>query len=182
MFLSWPSINNVQIILTHLKTLPPESETFFLVYILWGKLFFKTYSFQTFLGRFGYHMTLMVIGRLSTCTKIVQIILIRCETRPPGGGASFPYVYIVKTWKINLLVKKLFQNNLVQNVFGWPSTQLVQIILIGWKTWPTEGRTSCWKTWPLSRWLDLIYFWFKDNFNKGSTSFYFPQHELNFYL
>ena len=34
--------------------------------------------------------------------KIVQAILIRQKTRPPGGGAYFPYISILKTIKIFL--------------------------------------------------------------------------------
>ena len=38
------------------------------------------------------------------CTKIVQVIVIHQKTWPLGGGAHFPFISVLKTWK-NLLVR-----------------------------------------------------------------------------
>ena len=53
---------------------------------------FKKSSCQKPLDRFQYNIAEMFLWLSST--KIVQAIMIRQKTWPPGGGAYFPYISI----------------------------------------------------------------------------------------
>ena len=50
------------------------------------------------MDQFQYNLAEMLLWWPST--KIVQAVMIRKKTWPPGGGAYFPYISIKKTLKI----------------------------------------------------------------------------------
>ena len=65
------------------------------------------------------------------------------KTWPPGGGAYFPYMCIVKTLKIFLSKSTSpIWRCFAQMFIGAPFTKIVQIFPICWKTWP-PGCGAC---------------------------------------
>ena len=75
------------------------------------------------------------------CTKIVQAIWFCQKTWPPGGGAYFPYIYLYRKLDKSSCRKPLdrFHYNLAKMFPWWPSTKIVQIIIIHQKAWPLGG-------------------------------------------
>ena len=79
-----------------------------------------------------------------------------------------------------------FHNNLVQIVLGWPSTKGVQIMLIGWKTWPPGGMVSFFyvNLGNLARettFANVVVLWQKWP-RRGGHMFYFDLDKLWFYI
>ena len=94
MFLWWTSFKIVQRFKFHQELWLPRHQKR-------GKLpNLKKYSCPKVLARFENYFAQMFLGVPST--KIDQIFPIRWKTWPPGGGAYFPYMCILKTLKIFL--------------------------------------------------------------------------------
>ena len=117
------------------------------LYLYWAGLIFPIYlnrkfkksSYQKPLEQLQYNVAEMFLWW--SCTKIVQAIWIRQKTWPPGGGAYFAlYIYIEKLEKSSCQ-KPLdrFHYNLAKMFPWWPSTKIVQVIVICQKTWPLGG-------------------------------------------
>ena len=74
-------------------------------------------------------------------TKIVQAIMIRQKNMAARGrGLLFLYIYI-ENFKKSFCQKPLdqFKYNLAEMFLWWPSTKIVQAIMIRRKTWPPGG-------------------------------------------
>ena len=135
MFLWWSSTKIVQAIWICQKTWPPGGGAYFPIY-LYRKL--KKSSCQKPLNRFPYNFVEMFLWWSST--KIVQAILICQKKWPPGGGAYFP-IYLYRKLEKSSCQKPLdwFHYNLAKMFPWWPSTKIVQVIVIHQKTWPLGG-------------------------------------------
>ena len=74
-------------------------------------------------------------------TKIVQAVMIRQKTWPPGGGAYFALYIYTENFK-NLLVRNHRPDFILigRNVPWWTSTKIVQAVMIRQKTWPPSCR------------------------------------------
>ena len=58
-------------------------------------------------------------------------------------GLFYLYIYIKKTLKIFLLeTTERFQYNLVEMFPCWPSTKIIQAVMIRQKIWPLVGRAD----------------------------------------
>ena len=69
--------------------------------------------------------------------------MIRQKTWLPVGGAYFPYIIIyIENFKKFSCQKPLdrFQYNLANIFPWWPSTKILQVIMICQKTWLLAGR------------------------------------------
>ena len=109
-----------------------------LVFLICELLKLKKSSCPKVLARFENYFAQMFIG--APFTKMVQIFPIGWKTWPPGGGACFPYMFIVQILKIFLSkstgpIWKLFCTNVPRGTLYQDCSN----IPIRWKTWPPGG-------------------------------------------
>ena len=137
MFLWWSSTKIVQAIWIRQKTwLPGWAGLIFPIY-LYRK--FKKSSYQKPLERLQYNVTEMFLWW--SCTKIVQAIWNSSKNMAARGRGLFSlYIYIEKLEKSSCQ-KPLdrFHYNLAKMFPWWPSTKIVQVIVICQKTWTLGG-------------------------------------------
>ena len=142
MFLWWSSTKIVQAIWIRQKTWLPGGgggggggERAGLIFPIYLYRKFKKSSYLKPLERLQYNVAVMFLWWSST--KIVQAIWIRQKKWPPGAGLIFP-VYLYRKSSCQKPLDR-FHYNLAKMFPWWPSTKIVQVIVICQKTWPLGG-------------------------------------------
>ena len=135
MFLWWPSTQIIQAIWIRQKHGRQGAGLIFPIY-LYRKL--KKSSCQKLLDRLQYNLAELFLWWSST--RIVQAIWIRQKYGRHGSGLIFT-VYLYRKLEKPSCLKPLdrFHYNIAKMFPWWPSTQIIQVIVIRQKSWPLGG-------------------------------------------